>query len=79
MPRSIHTFKIIVVILLLFVGVTLLGCNKDESAPKTTPEPETVKTNEEYRQQAEKEITEDNADESLTTIEVEISGDTDEQ
>lgn len=72
MPRSIH---IIVVMLLLFVGVTLLGCNKDESAPKASPEPETVKTNEEYRQKAETEITEDNADESLTDIEIEIDSD----
>lgn len=67
MSRSIH----IIVVLSLVVGMLFIGCKKDEPTPEPQ-EQETIKTMEEYRQDADKEITEANASDVLAKLEEDV-------
>ena len=59
--------KIVPVLIVVFVSLSLVGCGGNE--PQTTPPAEQTKTAAEYKAEADKEITSENAEAELDKLE----------
>ena len=70
--------KNIFIILAIVSLLCFVGCKKSPETPPPAPA-ETAKTAEEYKADAEKQITEDNMDSSLDSLEKEIKTDVETQ
>jgi hypothetical protein len=70
--------KKIVTLVLVSAVASVLVCNVIGCKKKTEPAAEEVKTAEEYKAEAEKEITEENMEQSLSDIEKNMEAETTE-
>ncbi len=66
--------KLALVILIAILTISLYSCKKKEE-----PQEIEVKSKQEYKQQAEKEISEENMDEELQKLQEEIESETETQ